>query len=149
MKIGIFYATYSGGTHLASLSLTEALKTAGHQVDLKTIDKVSFEDTLNYDLRIFASPSWEDGELEGQPHEDFKAFIEKSAGKNFNGKSIMIFGLGDTSYGIFCGAVDYLEEFVNKSGGKLVAQSLRIDNYMFDPDGFNKKLAEWAKTFTS
>ena len=147
MNIGIFYATYSGGTQMATDFLSQDLKTAGHTVDLKPIAQVSFEDTLSYDLRIFASPSWDDEDKEGQPHVDFISFIEKSAGKNFGGKPCAIFGLGDISYGHFCGAVDHLEEFVKKSGGKLVTESLRIDNYMIDMDGYNKKLTEWAKTF--
>lgn len=134
---------------MAAMSLSDSLKSAGHQVDLKTINQVSFDDTLGYDLRIFASPSWDNGELEGQPHEDFTAFMQKSAGKNFSGKFCAIFGLGDTSYGHFCGAVDLLEEFVKKHGGKLIAESFRIDSYMFDPEGFDKKLAEWVKPFTS
>ena len=97
MNIGIFYATYSGGTQMATDFLSQDLKTAGHTVDLKPIAQVSFEDTLSYDLRIFASPSWDDEDKEGQPHVDFISFIEKSAGKNFGDKPCAIFGLGDIS----------------------------------------------------
>lgn len=147
MKILLAYATYSGGTQMAADFLSQNLKASGHTVDLKTIAEVSFEDILNYDLRIFASPSWDDGEKEGQPHVDFISFIQKSSDKNFAGKPCAIFGLGDISYGHFCGAVDQLEEFIKKSGGKLVAESLRIDNYLIDMDGYNKKLSEWAKNF--
>lgn len=149
MNIGIFYATYSGGTQMATAALAETLKTAGHQVDLKAINEVSFDDTLKYDLRIFASPSWDSDSLEGQPHQDFVTFMKNSEGKSFGDKPVAIFGLGDISYGHFCGAVDHMEAFVKKVGGKLVATSLRIDNYMIDMEGYNKKLAEWVKPFTS
>jgi len=147
MNIGVFYATYSGGTQLAADFLSQSLKTSGHTVDLKQISQVSFEDTLSYDLRVFASPSWDEGGKEGQPHSDFISFIEKSADKNFGGKSCAIFGLGNTSYGHFCGAVDILQDFIKRLGGKLVVEPLKIDDYLIDMDGYNKKLAEWAKTF--
>ncbi|KKP61355.1 MAG: Flavodoxin [Candidatus Roizmanbacteria bacterium GW2011_GWA2_34_18] len=147
MNIGIFYATYSGGTQMAADFLTQSLKASGHTVDMKPIVKVSFVDTLSYDLRIFASPSWDNDGKEGQPHIDFISFMEKSAGKKFSNKPCVVFGLGDISYGHFCGAVDHLEKFIKKSGGKLVTESLRIDNYLIDMDGYNKKLAEWAKSF--
>ena len=55
MNIGIFYATYSGGTQMAADFLTQSLKASGHTVDMKPIVKVSFVDTLSYDLRIFRS----------------------------------------------------------------------------------------------
>lgn len=149
MNIGIFYATYSGGTQMASDFLTQNLKASGHTVDIKPIDKVSFKDTLSYDLRIFASPSWDNENKDGQPHIDFISFMEKFAGKKFSNKSCAVFGLGDVFYGHFCGAVDHLEEFIKKCGGKLVTEPLRIDKYMIDIDGYNKKLAKWAKKFTS
>lgn len=147
MNIGIFYATYSGGTQVATDFLATDLKTAGHTVDLKPIAETTFDDLLKYDLRIFASPSWDNESEEGQPHIDFINFIKANGGKSFAGKPCAIFGLGDISYGHFCGAVDHLQEFVKKSGGKLDIESLRIDNYMIDIDGYNKKLSDWAKTF--
>jgi len=147
MNVGIFYATYSGGTQMAADFLAQDLKASGHNVDLKQISQVSFEDTLTYDLRIFASPSWDDGEKEGQPHVDFISFIKNSSSKDFSNKLCAVFGLGDISYGHFCGAVDHLEEFIKESNGKLITESLKIDNYLMDMDGYNKKLDEWAKSF--
>lgn len=147
MNILIAYATYSGGTQMAADFLAQNLKASGHTVDLKRISEIVFEDTLLYDLRVFASPSWDDGEKEGQPHIDFISFIKNSEGKDFSNKPCVVFGLGDISYKHFCGAVDVLEEFIKKSGGKLIFQSLKIDNYFIDMDGYNRKLAEWAKNF--
>ncbi|KKP67027.1 MAG: nitrogenase (flavodoxin), partial [Candidatus Roizmanbacteria bacterium GW2011_GWC2_35_12] len=101
MKIGIFYATYSGGTQMASEFLAEKLKSLGHEVTLKQISEISFDETLTYDLRVFTSPSWDNESEEGQPHIDFISFIQKSAGKNFSGKPCAVFGLGDSTYAHF------------------------------------------------
>ena len=148
MKIIILYATYSSGTMTATDALTKSLRTAGHTVTVKLINEVTFDDCLPYDLRIFSSPSWDFEDKGGQPHVDFVAFMEKSAGKNFSGKKCAIFGLGDSTYSHFCGAVDIIEEFIKKSGGQLIIPSLKIDNYFFDMNGYNKKLADWAAKLT-
>lgn len=146
MNILIAYATYSGGTQTACEFLSQTLSGLGHQVTMKQISELSFEDTLAYDLRIFSSPSWDDGELEGQPHMDFGSFIKNSAGKSFSGKNCAVFGLGDTSYAHFCGAVDIIIDFVQKNGGKLISTPLKIDGYLFDMEGNNKKISDWAHT---
>lgn len=148
MKILIAYATYTSGTLSAAESLAKALKDKGHQVDLKQIAEVKFDDCLAYDLRIFSSPSWDYEDKGAWPHVDFVDFMEKSAGKSFAGKSCAVFGLGDSSYEVFCGAVEMIEEFIRKLGGQLVLPSLKIDNYFFDMNGYNQKLADWAAKLT-
>ncbi|MBI5127028.1 flavodoxin domain-containing protein [Candidatus Roizmanbacteria bacterium] len=149
MNIGIFYATYSGGTQAASEFLTQSLQGSGHQVTMKMISEVAFEDTLNYDLIIFASPSWDFDGKEGQPHQDFIAFLEKSAGKKMDAKNCAVLGLGDSSYAHFCGAVEIMESFITTAGGKLKAESLKIDGYLFDMEKNNTTITEWAKKLTS
>jgi flavodoxin len=113
---------------------------------MKTIAELKFEDTLLYDLRIFSSPTWDNEGLEGQPHVDFVAFMKNNAGKKFDGKACAVFGLGDSSYGHFCEAVNMTEEFLKKAGAKIVAPSLKIDGYLFNVDANNKLLTDWANT---
>ena len=144
MNILLAYATYSGGTQAASDFLSQTLTGMGHTVTVKTIGEMTFEETLSYDLRIFASPSWDNDGLEGQPHIDFVNFMNNSAGKKFENKPCAVFGLGDTSYGHFCGAVDIIAEFVKKAEGKLIADPLKIDGYLFNMDSNNALLTEWA-----
>jgi len=145
MNVLIAYATYSGGTQAACEFLSQTLTSAGHQVTMKTISELNFEDTVTYDLRVFASPSWDYEGKEGQPHQDFVAFVGKSVGKNFGGKSCAVLGLGDSSYAHFCGAVPIIEEFIKAAGGTLKTESLKIDGYLFNMDGNNAKISEWAK----
>ncbi len=147
--MGIFYATYSGGTQAASEFLTQTLQTAGHQITTKMISEVAFEDVLNFDLIVFASPSWDFDGREGQPHQDFISFMEKSAGKKMEGKNCAVLGLGDSSYAHFCGAVPIIEEFIKTAGGTLKTPSLMIDGYLFDMEKNNAAIAEWAKKIVS
>ncbi|KKP87050.1 MAG: Flavodoxin [Candidatus Roizmanbacteria bacterium GW2011_GWA2_35_8] len=95
-------------------------------------------------LRIFASPSWDNESEEGQPHIDFISFMQKSTGKNFNGKSCATFGLGDSTYAHFCGAVDIVTDYIKKNGGKIINDPLKIDGYLFNTEANNKLLSDWA-----
>ena len=146
MNILIAYATYSGGTQTACEFLSQTLTGLGHQVTTKTIAEVTFEDTLPYDLRIFSGPTWDNEGLEGQPHVDFVAFMRNNADKKMEGKPCAVFGLGDSSYGHFCSAVDMTEEFLKKAGAKIIGTSLKIDGYLFNMDANNKLLTDWANT---
>lgn len=149
MNILIAYATYSGGTQAACEYLSQTLANDNHQVTIKMVSELSFQDLLNYDLRIFASPSWDFEGKEGQPHQDFVEFMQKSKGSSFDNKPCVILGLGDSSYAHFCGAVDVIEDFIKKSNGQLKQESLRIDGYLFNMDENNKKILAWAKKLTS
>lgn len=149
MNILITYATYSGGTQAASEYLSQILTDNGHQATVKTISETSFEETLNYDLRIFASPTWDYEGKDGQPHQDFIAWMEKNKDKKFDGKNCAVLGLGDSSYAHFCGAVPIIEEFIKTAGGVLKKDSLKIDGYLFDIEKNNNFILEWSKKITS
>lgn len=149
MNILISYATYSGGTQAACEFLTQTLQGLGHQVTMKTIAETAIDETLNFDLTILASPSWDFEGKEGQPHQDFFPFMEKSAGKTVNGKNFVTLGLGDSSYAHFCGAVPIIEDFIKKAGGIIKAEALMIDGYLFDMEGNNNKISDWAKKIAS
>lgn len=149
MNILIAYATYSGGTQAAGEFLSQTLTTAGHQVTLKMINEISFEDALNYDLRVFASPSWDYEGKEGQPHQDFITWMETNKDKKMEGKVCAVLGLGDSSYAHFCGAVQIIEDFLKNAGGVLKTESLKIDGYLFDMEKNNTLILEWSKKISS
>lgn len=145
MKILVAYATNSSGTLIASQVVANILKEKGHELTHRDIRNVKPESLENFDLVIFGSPSWNYNKMEGQPHEFFTTFIQSMTGKKTPGKKYAIFGLGDTAYMYFCGAVDYLEEFVHDLQGELVIPSLRIDGFFFQQSTNEKNLREWAE----
>lgn len=144
MKILIVYATYSSGTHMAADVVSQELQKAGHTVDLKSVEETNIDDFNNYDIVLLGSPSWDIAGQGGQPHEHFVAFIQKASGKAFPGKKFAIFGLGDSTYPEFCGAVTHLEKFVDQLQGKRILDSLKIDGYFFNQDEANTKITEWV-----
>ena len=148
MKILIAYATYSSSTKTVTELIYSILKDK-YEVTHKLINEVNPDELNSYDFILFASPSWWNREKDGQPHEFFLAFMDQMEGKTLPDKRFAIVGCGDEKYTHFCGAVDVLEEFVKKLGGKLVVDSMRIDGFYFNQPLNEQKIAEWTQKLIS
>lgn len=146
MNALIAYATYSSGTETVSEVIEEVLAKAGYEVVRENIKKLEPAILKSFDLVLFGSPSWLNNHKDGQPHTFTLEFIQKAKGKTFPQKKFAIFGLGDTAYPNFCGAVTVLEQFVEKLQGKLLLPSLRIDGFYFNEEEHKKHVRSWAET---
>ena len=145
MKILIIYATFSNGTALAVQQTAEVLSHHNHTVITKRAHDTDPEEFLMYDLVIMASPSWLVKGKEGQPHDDYFALKEKFRTEVFNNKQFAVLGLGDSTYAHFCGAVDYLEEWIRELKGNLIVPSLRVDGFYFDQEANTETIRAWAE----
>ena len=146
MNIQILYETYSSTTETVVGILGKTLISKGHAVDISRMkDKMSFMDSPA-DLVIFSTPSWFDRGQEGQPHMSFLEFMDHNAETDFSSLNCAFVGLGDSSYAHFCLAIDTLEDFFTKRGAKNVAETLKLDNFQFNPDDESVKLISWVDT---
>lgn len=143
MRTLIVFATYSTGTQLVAENIADLLTKHGFSVTIKKVQEIEENELPQYDLILLGSPSWDVGGQGGQPHQHFLDFIKKAQAP-LPGKKFAVFGLGDSVYPIFCGAVDHLEEFVLRLQGTLVIPSLRIDGYFFNPKEANQKIEQWV-----
>jgi flavodoxin I len=143
MNILVIYDTYSSSTETAVAFATDILKTSQHTVKIIKAHEADPTSFSNFDLVILASPSWWVDEKDGQPHIHYKDLFAKAENMNFSSQSFAIFGLGDSTYAHFCGAVDCLEKFVKDHEGKLVVESLRIDSFYFDQANNEEILKRW------
>jgi len=137
MKILIVYATNSGGTQLAAQIVQETLVKHSLTAELKEVRDTSADEFAGYDLVILSSPSWDDEGAEGQPHPDWRPFMEKAK------------GLGDSSYTYFCGAVKILEDFIKSLKGELLTESLKIDGFYLDQQKSSLQLTDWTDNLAS
>lgn len=145
MKILIVYATYSNSTFTATHLAADELQAAGHTVDLVLARDAKPEQLSAADFVILASPSWDYHGDQGQPHEDYLLFNKTMENMTFPEKKFAVLGLGDSTYTYFCGAVEHIEKTVEKMQGKLIIESLKIDQfYMFEQES-TKKVQEWAR----
>lgn len=145
MQILLVYATNSGTTMMTAQAVTDKLTGAGHQVTMKQALETTPDDLRNAHAVIFGSPSWDFDGKEGMPHEDYMPLIEKLKRQAFEGKPFAVFGLGDSSYTHFCGAVDHLEELIKTIKGILVVPSLKIDKYFSDQTKHMETINSWAQ----
>ena len=98
-----------------------------------------------YEAVLIGSPSWDYQGKEGQLHEEMRTFLESAEGVSLEGKKVAVFGLGDSSYMYFTGAVNYLEKFVADHHGSLLIPSLRIDGFYFDLEKNEQLARDWAQ----
>ena len=119
----IIYGSTIGNTKQVAEKITEVLKKQFSEVLLKNVRDASVTDLKDYDLILFGSSTWGDGELQY----DFVEFEENLQNIILDGKKVAIFGTGMSTYPIFCGAVDILEETAKNSKAEIVAESLKID----------------------
>jgi len=144
MKIIVVYATNTGNTYLTAQVITQMLD-SGHQVTMVNADDADPKTLADYDLILLGSSSWDWQGKEGHPLRAMMGFLEKAQDLNLSGKSFALFGCGDTDFRLFCGAVDHLEDFVNKSNGKLVCEPLKIDKLYVDILAKLEKVKAWGK----
>lgn len=144
MNILLVYATNSGTTQTVAQMVADGLTAAGHAVTIKEARTTTKDDFTSPQAVVLGSPSWDFDGHEGYPHEDLMTLMDTMKGTGV-AKPFAVFGLGDSSYKFYCGAVDHLEEFVKTAGGTLATPSLKIDKYYSDIDGNNTKISAWIE----
>ena len=145
MNILIAYATYSGGTQAAAESIAEVLQQHQHTITMKNFKDMQPDDLFAYEAIIWGSNSWLQDGKDGQPHQYVTAFMEQLHERSLQDKPFAVYGLGDSTYARFCGAVNHLERFVNELKGTLIVPSLCIDSYYFEQDKNTDLIKKWAE----
>lgn len=122
--IGLFFGTDGGDTE----NIANALKDALGDVTLFNVSSASKDDIAKFDNLIFASPTYGEGDLQGD-WEDFLANVEAS---DVAGKTIAFVGLGDQDgYGeTFCEGVSHIYAKLAASA-KVIGQT-STDGYNFE-----------------
>ncbi len=136
----IVFGSTTGNTESVANMVAEVLEQKDVEVTVKNVtDATVAELGNNFDVTLLGSSTWGDDEIEFQ--EDFEPFFDQLDDAQLSGKKVALFGCGDSSYEYFCGAVDKLEEKMEKLGAKVVVESLRIDG---DPDDVSGEIEDWA-----
>ncbi len=148
MNTLLVFATNSGTTMMTAQAVSDKLTAAGHTVTMKEVKEINIPDVQAAEAVIFGTPSWDFDGKEGMPHEDYLPLMEQLKTQSYEGKAFAIFGLGDSSYTHFCGAVDHLEELVKTMKGKLVVPSLRIDKFFSDQTKHMEAINTWTEDLT-
>jgi flavodoxin I len=122
-KAILIYGSTTGNTEVLSESVRKGLKAAGIDVSVKNVTDAGPRELPDYDGIILGCSTWGEGELQ----DDFIAFEEEMRKIKLNGKKAAVFGPGDSSYSLFCEAVDILERRLKECGARIIIDSLKID----------------------
>lgn len=129
-NILIVYASLTGNTEEIAELIAEGIKEQGHAAVLKTAEECRAEELLNYDGSLIGLYTWGDGDLP----DEFLDFYEELDEVDLTGYPIALFGSGDTSYDLFCGAVDTAEAKVKERGAVIIEPSLKIEYSPLDEE---------------
>ena len=136
----IVFGTTTGNTEAVADQIAQGLMDKGISVTSKNVVNAKIEELgKGYELTLLGSSTWGEDEIEFQ--EDFEPFFEQLGKADLKDKKVALFGCGDSSYEYFCGAVDELEEMMEKLGAEVVVSSLRIDG---DPSDSASEIDGWA-----
>lgn len=147
-KILLIYATHSGSTFVVGQMICDALS-KNFEVVMQNAVETKPEDIKNYETVILGSPSWFSRDSEGMPSEIMLKLLDVWQKENLSDKNFIIYGCGDSGFIHFCGAVDYMENFVKSVNGKSSFPSLRLDSFWFDLDKNVALTKKWAQDLHS
>ncbi len=124
-KIGIFYGSTEGNTE----DVVEKVKKALGGADLYNVDSATADDLAGYEILIFASSTWEIGELQ----EDWESFIDVLDDVDFSGKKVGFIGTGDADGypDTFVDAIGIIYERIANSGAEFFG-AWPTDDFTFD-----------------
>ncbi len=124
-KIGIFYGSTEGNT----AEVVKKVKKSMNNVDLHPVDAATPDDLAKYDILIFATSTWNIGELQ-EDWEDFIGFIDEV---DFLGKRVAFIGVGDSECypDTFADGIGIIHGRIANSGATFFG-AWPIDDYNFE-----------------
>ncbi|MDW4506783.1 flavodoxin [Priestia megaterium] len=140
-EILLAYASMSGNTEAIADLIEEELVKHGLHVKRAEVYDIDASDLVSAESIIFGAYTWGDGELP----DDFLDLYDEMDDIDLSQKQMAVFGSGDSSYDVFCGAVDLIEEKIKKRNGNIAVPGLKIQLSPFGEDV--EKCKVFAKGF--
>ena len=140
----IVYGSTTGNTEFVAGVAERVLSDAGAVVrKMDASDAQPAGLCKEYDLVLFGCSTWGDDSVELQ--DDFIPLFESFDSIDAKGKTVAVFGCGDSSYTHFCGAVDAIAQRLGELGAE-VLDTLKIDG---DPQAEKEEIESWVKAVAS
>ncbi|AKP79870.1 MULTISPECIES: flavodoxin [Priestia] len=140
-EILLAYASMSGNTEAIADLIEEELVKHGLHVKRAEVYDIAASDLVLAESIIFGAYTWGDGELP----DDFLDLYDEMDDIDLSQKQMAVFGSGDSSYDVFCGAVDLIEEKIKGRNGNIAVPGLKIELSPFGEDV--EKCKVFAKDF--
>ncbi|MGG6312779.1 flavodoxin [Paenibacillus macerans] len=122
-KVIIVYASLTGNTEEMAELIAEGVRSTGATADLKMVEDCNAVRLLEYDAYLLGAYTWGDGELP----DEFTDFVDEMKELDLQGSRGAAFGSGDTTYRLYCAAVDELEQRLRDFGAVVVQECLKVE----------------------
>ena len=125
-KIGIYYGTSTGNTQEVAEEIAKKLGVSNS--DLFDVVKAN-ADYSDYDVVLFGSSTLGFGDLQ----DDWESYINKVKAANIEGKTVALFGCGDSSTysDTFGDALGKIYNAIKDKGAQIIGQ-VSTDGYTYD-----------------
>ncbi len=141
----ILYASQTGMTMDVAGNLADRLRTQlpEHQFETMSVRDVGLDQLASYPKIILGASTWD----HGNPAPDGEEFLANITIQkpDLSGISFALFGLGETAYPEFCGALPLIQEDLETRGATIYSEQFTIDGY--PPEATMVELTNWAVTF--
>ena len=124
---GIFFGSSTGTTEDVAGRIAEKLGIDAS--DIHNVADASVDDVAPYEALILGTSTWGSGDLQ----DDWDAFIGDLKGADLSGKTVALFGLGDSSSfcDTYCDGMGTLYNELQGTGCKFVG-AVSTEGYTFD-----------------
>jgi flavodoxin I len=126
-KIGIFYGSSTGTTEDIAGRIATGLGISS--ADVYNVDSTTVGTVAPYEVLLLGSSTWGVGDLQ----DDWEGFLPKLKKADLKGKTVAIFGTGDSSSycDSFCDAIGVIYKELQNTGC-MFCGSVPADGYSFD-----------------
>lgn len=141
----VLYATLTGVTMDIATTLHDRLKAEmpDDTFTLANVRDLQPGDLAHYPLIIFGNSTWD----HGIPSPDGEAFLQDLviAKPDLSMVKVALFGVGDSAYPEFCGALPLVQGDLERCGATIHTEQFTIDGY--PNEAVTQNLVDWAKQF--
>lgn len=143
MNILIAYSTLLGEAERISRDLYEQIRIElkEHTFQISNVEDLTPSQIHDHDVTIIIASTTGDGDLNPDAEEFIKKIHNDSA--DFNGDTFALFGIGETFYPHFCGAIDTIEKELKIRHATIVGDIKKEEIY--GNENIDKTLYNWAK----
>lgn len=125
-KIGIFFGSTTGNTEEVAGKIAKNMGV--DSADVHDVAKTAPSAVGDYDVLIFGSSTWGDGQMQDSMHD----FLDGVAVLALNGKQAAVFGCGDESMSdTFCDSVGEMYARLKPTGVSFIGGDFPTDGYTF------------------
>lgn len=127
---------------MVAQKIEELLKAHG-QAEVELVDMAELEPATlsSYPIVFIGSSTWGDGEYNDYSQVFFDNL--KAATVDLSQSRFAIFGLGETFYPVFCGAVEHMQQDLQTKQAQLLGEALKIDG--FPDENVMQSVEKWVE----